>query len=43
MGTLKDYQRERREEVKERPINLELGILVNVLKEENLWKGTLLK
>src|SRR5690242_5837129 len=43
LDTLKDYQRARREEVKERPINLELGILVNVLKEENLWKGTLLK
>jgi integrase len=29
--------------VKGRPINCELGILVNVLKKANLWKGDLLK
>jgi integrase len=40
---LKDYQRQRREQVHERPINLELGILINVLKEANLLRGTLEK
>jgi hypothetical protein len=34
---LKDYQLERSKEVGERAINLELRILVNVLKEANLW------
>jgi integrase len=34
---LKDYQLARSKEVGERAINLELGILVNVLKEANLW------
>jgi integrase len=34
---LKDYQAERRREVGERAINLELRIVVNVLKEANLW------
>lgn len=34
---LKDYQAERSKEVGERAINLELRILVNVLKEANLW------
>ncbi|HZR32052.1 MAG TPA: site-specific integrase [Terriglobales bacterium] len=42
LDVLKDYQRDRRREVKERPINLEMGILVNVLKESNLWRGPLL-
>jgi integrase len=41
LDDLKDYQAERSKQVRERPINLELGILVNVLKEENLWKGAL--
>jgi integrase len=41
LDDLKDYQAERSKQVRERPINLELGILVNVLKEENLWKRTL--
>jgi integrase len=34
---LKDYQAARSEHVRERAINLELRILVNVLKEANLW------
>jgi integrase len=38
---LKDYQAKRSEAVAARPINLELGILVKVLKEENLWKRSL--
>ena len=37
LDDLKRYQRERREEVRERPVNIELQILVNVLKEANLW------
>jgi integrase len=37
LDDLKDYQRSRRKEVRERPINLELQILVSVLKESNLW------
>jgi integrase len=40
---LKNYQLERSREVRERPINLELGILINTLREENLWRGSLLK
>jgi len=43
LDNLKDYQARRSEEVRERPINLELNILVNVLKEENLWKGSMAK
>jgi integrase len=38
LDDLKDYQRARREQVRERPINLELKILVSVLKEANLWR-----
>lgn len=41
LDTLKDYQAERSKQVRERPINLELGILVKVLKENNLWRGSL--
>jgi integrase len=37
LDTLKNYQSERRKEVRERPINLELQILVSTLKEANLW------
>jgi integrase len=37
LDVLKEYQRTRRLEVRERPINLELQILVSVLKEANLW------
>ena len=37
LDDLKDYQRDRRKEVGERAINLELQILVSVLKEANLW------
>jgi integrase len=38
LDDLKDYQQARREQVRERPINLELKILVSVLKEANLWR-----
>jgi integrase len=41
LDTLKDYQAKRGEQVGARPINLELGILVNVLREGNLWRGAL--
>jgi integrase len=34
---IKTYQAERRQQVRERAINLELQILINVLKEANLW------
>jgi integrase len=37
LDTLKDYQSSRRKEVRERAINVELQILVSVLKEANLW------
>jgi len=37
LDTLKDYQSARNREVRERPINLELQILVSTLKEANLW------
>jgi integrase len=37
LDDLKDYQQKRHEEVGARAINLELQILVSVLKEENLW------
>jgi integrase len=37
LDTLKTYQRERSQHVGARIINLELRILVNVLKEANLW------
>lgn len=37
LDDLKDYQQRRRREVRERPINLELQILIGVLKEANLW------
>jgi integrase len=43
LDNLKEYQLARSKEVRERPINLELRILVNTLKEENLWRGSLLK
>jgi integrase len=39
LDDLKRYQYDRRKEVRERPINLELRILINVLKEANLWKS----
>ena len=39
LDNLKDYQGSR--DVGARPINCELGILVNVLKEANLWYGPL--
>ena len=38
LDDLKNYQQQRSETVGGRPINIELGILVNVLKEENLWR-----
>lgn len=41
LDDLKDYQAKRSETVQARPINLELGILVKVLKQENLWKRSL--
>jgi integrase len=41
LDDLRDYQTQRRQEVMERPINLELGILVRVLKENHLWRGDL--
>lgn len=40
LDDLKDYQAKRSETVAARPVNLELGILVKVLKQENLWKRT---
>jgi integrase len=49
LDTLKDYQSIRQtgtdgaRPVQGRPINCELAILVNVLKEANLWFGTLTK
>jgi integrase len=36
---LKSYQTERRKTVGPRAVNLELRILVNVLKQENLWRS----
>jgi integrase len=36
---LKTYQAERHQEVGERAVNLELRILVNILKEANLWSA----
>jgi integrase len=41
LDSLKDYQATRTQQVRERPVNLELGTLVNVLKEANLWKSPL--
>jgi integrase len=41
LDDLKRYQRERSRKVRERPINIELQILINVLKEANLWRGSL--
>ncbi|MGB8781811.1 MAG: site-specific integrase [Terriglobales bacterium] len=41
LDDLRDYQTRRSEKVRERPINLELGILVRVLKQNHLWKGEL--
>ena len=38
LDDLKDYQAQRSKTVAARPINIELGILVKVLKQENLWK-----
>lgn len=35
---IKNYQSERHQKVGERAVNLELRILVNVLKQENLWR-----
>ena len=49
LDTLKDYQSSRQagtggsRPVQGRPVNCELAILVNVLKEANLWFGTLTK
>lgn len=37
LDVLKTYQQMRRAEVRERPVNLELQILISVLKEANLW------
>jgi integrase len=37
LDQLKEYQRERGKKVGERAINLELRILISVLKEANLW------
>ncbi|SRR6266478_7211639 len=37
LDNLKNYQRDSRKEVGERTVNLELQILVSVLKEANLW------
>ncbi len=39
LADLKNYQAQRRKQVRERPVNLELRILVNVLKENHLWKS----
>jgi integrase len=41
LDTLKDYQTTRSREVRARPVNLELQILVSTLKEANLWKRPL--
>jgi len=41
LDDLKRYQRERSKKVQARPINIELAILVAILKEANLWKGNL--
>jgi integrase len=38
LDDLKNYQQHRSEHVQARAINVELQILVNVLKEENLWR-----
>jgi integrase len=38
LDDLKSYQAKRNKTVKARPINNELGILVKVLRQENLWK-----
>jgi integrase len=38
LDVLKDYQARRSAEVAPRPVNLELQILVSVLKEANLWR-----
>ncbi len=43
LDDLKAYQAKRSQTVAPRPINLELGILIKVLKEENLWKRSLEK
>ncbi|HTT23634.1 MAG TPA: hypothetical protein VMG82_32195 [Candidatus Sulfotelmatobacter sp.] len=41
LDDLKAYQQKRGQTVQARPINIELAILVKVLKEENLWRGSL--
>lgn len=41
LDDLKNYQVTRGQEVRGRSINCELGILVNVLREANLWYGPL--
>jgi hypothetical protein len=41
LGHLKNYQAKRSECVGARSVNLELRILINALKEENLWKRSL--
>jgi integrase len=41
LDDLRDYQKRRAEAVRQRPINIELGILVRVLRENNLWRGDL--
>jgi integrase len=38
LDDLKDYQRQRRQNVGPRAVNLELRVLQNVLKEGNLWR-----
>jgi integrase len=41
LDDLKDYQAFQSKTVAARPINIELAILVKVLKQENLWKRVL--
>jgi integrase len=41
LDDLRDYQTARSKEVRERPINIEVGILIRVLKENHLWRGDL--
>jgi integrase len=43
LDDLKSYQSERSNTVGPRAVNLELRILINVLKEENLWRRSLSK
>jgi integrase len=43
LDSLKDYQSSRLTEVRERPINCELVILIRTMEEANLWKGRVAK